>query len=67
MLVEMNAASVSQLAPIARAVAAAGHVVLNDTQLQHLITACNGSLRNIITNTARWARRQGQVSDQVIT
>ena len=66
-LVEMNAASVSQLAPIARAVAAAGHVVLNDTQLQHLITACNGSLRNIITNTARWARRQGQVSDQVIT
>jgi replication-associated recombination protein RarA len=64
-LVEMNAASVSQLAPIARAVAAAGHVVLNDTDLRHLDTACNGSLRNVITNTARWARRQGQVSGQV--
>ncbi len=59
-LVEMNAASVTQLAPIARAVAAAGHVVLNDTDLQHVVSACNGSLRNVITNTARWARRQGQ-------
>ena len=64
-LVEMNAASVTQLAPIARAVAAAGHVVLNDTQVQHLVSACNGSLRNVIANTARWARRQGQVSGQV--
>jgi len=64
-LVEMNAASVSQLAPIARAVAAAGHVVLNDMDLQHLVTACNGSLRNVITHTARWARRQGQVSGEL--
>jgi len=64
-LVEMNAASVTQLAPIARAVAAAGHVVLNDMDLQHLVSACNGSLRNIITHTARWARRQGQASGQV--
>ena len=61
-LVEMNAASVTQLAPIARAVATAGHAVLNDTDLQHLVSACNGSLRNVITNTARWARRQGQLA-----
>ena len=43
----------------------AAGVVFNDTQLQHLVSALNGSLRNVIANAARWARRRAVVAGRV--
>ncbi len=57
-LVEMNAAKPAQLSPLAKQVANDMNVVLNDIDLHSVIAACNGSVRNVAYNVARFARRQ---------
>ena len=57
-LVEMNAAKPAQLSPLAKQVANDMNVVLNDIDLHSLIAACNGSVRNVAYNVARFARRK---------
>ncbi len=57
-LVEMNAAKPAQLSPLAKQVANDMNVVLNDIDLHSVIAACNGSVRNIAYNVARFARRK---------
>jgi DNA polymerase III delta prime subunit len=61
-LVEMNAASVAQLLPIARKVAADMNVVLNDTELTAEIAAANGSMREVMNRVRRLARRKQSAS-----
>jgi DNA polymerase III delta prime subunit len=61
-LVEMNAASVGQLMPIARKVAADMNVVLDDAALAAEITASNGSLREVMNRVRRLARRRQSAS-----
>jgi DNA polymerase III delta prime subunit len=61
-LVEMNAASVGQLMPIARKVAADMNVVLDDAALTAEITASNGSLREVMNRVRRLARRRQSAS-----
>jgi replication-associated recombination protein RarA len=56
-LVEMNASKTEDYLPIARKIIAAHDVVLNDEELIPTIKAANGSLRNVINNVARQARR----------
>ncbi|QWD66031.1 AAA family ATPase [Polynucleobacter sp. MWH-Aus1W21] len=56
-LVEMNAADPEAYLPIAHKVVAAHDVVLNDEELIPTIKGANGSLRNVINNVARQARR----------
>ena len=57
-LVEMNAAKPAQLSALAKQVANGMNVVLNDIDLHSVIAACNGSVRNVAYNVARFARRQ---------
>ena len=57
-LVEMNAAKPAQLSPLAKQLANDMNVVLNDIDLHSVIAACNGSVRNVAYNVARYARRQ---------
>lgn len=57
-LVEMNAAKPAQLSALAKQVANDMNVVLNDIDLHSVIAACNGSVRNVAYNVARFARRQ---------
>ena len=57
-LIEMNAASPAQLSPLAKQVASNINVVLNDKELHNIIAACNGSVRNVAHNVARYARRK---------
>lgn len=57
-LVEMNAASMGQLLPIAHKVAADMNVVLNDTELTAEIAAANGSMREVMNRVKRLARRR---------
>lgn len=57
-LVEMNAAKPDQLSPLAKILASDMNVVLNDIDLNSVIAACNGSVRNVAYNVARFARRQ---------
>ena len=57
-LVEMNAAKPAQLSPLAKQVANDMNVVLNDIDLHSVIAACNGSVRNVAYNVARFARRK---------
>lgn len=57
-LVEMNAAKPAQLSALAKQIANDMNVVLNDIDLHSVIAACNGSVRNIAYNVARFARRQ---------
>ena len=61
-LVEMNAASVAQLLPIARKVAADMNVVFNDTELSAEIAAANGSMREVMNRVRRLARRKQSAS-----
>lgn len=61
-LVEMNAASIGQLMPIARKVAADMNVVLSDTELTTEITASNGSMREVMNRVKRLARRRQSAS-----
>jgi DNA polymerase III delta prime subunit len=56
-LVEMNASTPEDYLPIARKITAAHDVVLNDEDLIPTIKGANGSLRNVINNVARQARR----------
>jgi len=57
-LVEMNAAQDSQLLPIARKAAELEGVEIPAEDLLPTIRACNGSLRNLIHNVRRQARRR---------
>ena len=56
-LVEMNAADPEAYLPLAQKITAAHDVVLNDEELILTIKGANGSLRNVINNVARQARR----------
>lgn len=57
-LVEMNAAPVSEYLPLARNLVTDLGVVINDIDLLPTISAANGSLRNLIHNVERLARRK---------
>lgn len=56
-LVEMNAAPVSEYLPLAKNLVADMGVVMSDIDLLPTITAASGSLRNLIHNVERLARR----------
>ena len=56
-LVEMNAAPVSEYLPLAKSLLSDMGVVMSDMDLLPTITAANGSLRNLIHNVERLARR----------
>ena len=56
-LVEMNAAPVSEYLPLAKNLVTDMGVVMSDIDLLPTITAANGSLRNLIHNVERLARR----------
>jgi len=60
-LVEMNAAKDSQYLPLARRIASDMNVVLSDAQMLPTIIAAKGSLRNLMHNIARLARRMPAV------
>jgi DNA polymerase III delta prime subunit len=56
-LVEMNAAPVSAYLPLAKNLVSNMGVVMSDIDLLPTISAANGSLRNLIHNVERLARR----------
>ncbi|BDT77886.1 hypothetical protein PKF023_16890 [Polynucleobacter yangtzensis] len=56
-LVEMNAAPISGYLPLAKSLISDMGVVMSDIELLPTITAANGSLRNLIHNVERLARR----------
>lgn len=56
-LVEMNAAPVSEYLPLAKNLVSDMGVVMSDVDLLPTISAANGSLRNLIHNVERLARR----------
>jgi DNA polymerase III delta prime subunit len=56
-LVEMNAAPVSSYLPLAKNLISDMGVVMSDIDLLPTISAANGSLRNLIHNVERLARR----------
>lgn len=56
-LVEMNAAPISGYLPLAKSLISDMGVVMSDIDLLPTITAANGSLRNLIHNVERLARR----------
>lgn len=56
-LVEMNAAPVSEYLPLAKSLISDIGVVISDIDLLPTISAANGSLRNLIHNVERLARR----------
>jgi len=58
-LVEMNAAPVSEYLPLARNLVSNVGIVMSDIDLLPTISAANGSLRNLIHNVERLARRKG--------
>lgn len=55
--IEMNAADPEAYLPLAHKITAAHDVVLNDEELIPTIKGASGSLRNVINNVARQARR----------
>ena len=57
-LVEMNAAPVSDYLPLAKNLVSDMGVVMSDIDLLPTISAANGSLRNLIHNVERLARRR---------
>ncbi|QWD62816.1 AAA family ATPase [Polynucleobacter sp. MWH-UH25E] len=59
-LVEMNAADPEAYLPLAHKITADHEVVLNDEELIQIIKGANGSLRNVINNISRQARRTKQ-------
>ena len=61
-LVEMNAAPISEYLPLAKNLASDMGVVMSDIDLLPTITAANGSLRNLIYNVERLARRNKGVA-----
>ncbi len=58
-LVEMNAASVSSYLPLAKSLISDMGIVMSDIDLLPTISSANGSLRNLIHNVERLARRKG--------
>ncbi|QWE00433.1 AAA family ATPase [Polynucleobacter sp. JS-Mosq-20-D10] len=56
-LVEMNAAPVSSYLPLAKSLISDMGIVMSDIDLLPTISAANGSLRNLIRNVERLARR----------
>jgi replication-associated recombination protein RarA len=65
-LVEMNAAPVSEYLPLAKNLISDMGVAINDTDLLPTISAANGSLRNLIHNVERIARRKTAVPKNLI-
>jgi len=65
-LVEMNAAPVSDYLPLAKNLVSNMGVVMSDIDLLPTISAANGSLRNLIHNVERLARRQGLPPSNII-
>ena len=65
-LVEMNAAPVSSYLPLAKSLISDMGVVMSDTDLLPTISAANGSLRNLIHNVERLARRNSLPPPNVI-
>ena len=65
-LVEMNAAPVSEYLPLAKSLVSDMGVVMSDIDLLPTITAANGSLRNLIHNVERLARRRSLPPSNVI-
>jgi len=59
-LVEMNAAAVSDYLPLAKKLVSDMGVVMSDEDLLPTISAANGSFRNLFHNVGRLARRKGQ-------
>jgi DNA polymerase III delta prime subunit len=57
-LVEMNAAKVDQLLPLAHRIAAEQGITVADEELLPTIKAANGSFRNITHNVERLVRRR---------
>ena len=57
-LIEMNAALVSEYLPLAKNLVSDMGVVMSDIDLLPTISAANGSLRNLIHNVERLARRK---------
>lgn len=62
-LVEMNSAPISEYLPLAKNLISDMGVVMSDIDLLPTITAANGSLRNLIHNVERLARRQFKGGD----
>lgn len=65
-LVEMNAAPVSEYLPLAKNLVSDMGVVMSDIDLLPTISAANGSLRNLIHNVERLARRRNLPPPNVI-
>jgi DNA polymerase III delta prime subunit len=65
-LIEMNAAPVSSYLPLAKSLISDMGVVMSDIDLLPTISAANGSLRNLIHNVERLARRRGLPPPNII-
>ena len=65
-LVEMNAAAVSDYLPLAKNLVSDMGVVMSDDDLLPTISAAKGSLRNLIHNVERLARRSNPPSPNII-
>jgi replication-associated recombination protein RarA len=65
-LVEMNAAAVSDYLPLAKNLVSDMGVVMSDDDLLPTISAAKGSLRNLIHNVERLARRSNPTPPHII-
>ena len=65
-LVEMNAAAVSDYLPLAKKLVSDMGVVMSDDDLLPTISAAKGSLRNLIHNVERLARRSNPTPPNII-
>jgi len=65
-LVEMNAAAVNDYLPLAKNLVSDMGVVMSDDDLLPTITAAKGSLRNLIHNVERLARRSNPTPPNII-
>jgi replication-associated recombination protein RarA len=65
-LVEMNAAAVSDYLPLAKNLVSDMGVVVSDDDLLPTISAAKGSLRNLIHNVERLARRSNPTPPNII-
>ena len=65
-LVEMNAAPASEYLPLAKSLVSEMGVVMSDIDLLPTISAANGSLRNLIHNVERLARRKSLPPPNII-
>jgi len=65
-LVEMNAAPVSEYLPLAKNLVSDMGVVMSDDDLLPTISAANGSLRNLMHNVKRLARRRALSPPNII-